>query len=340
MKAAITSALGKPDDVTRCVEVPEPGSPATDEATVAIDASPINPSDLLYLTGGHFTRPTLPLISGGEAVGRVLAAGAGVQHLTSGDRVIVQALGNWVERRNVKAAELVRVPDAGPVQQFATLRVAPLTAFALCYLARDLQRGDWVIQNAANSAVGALFTRFSREKGLRTVNIIRQQDATPAVIKRGGDVAVLDGEGLAERVAAATNGARITYGIDAVGGQATFNLCRCMAPGGRVLLYGMLSGEPCVIHPADLIAKGLTIGGFRLKGFFDAAPAGLLQDAYAQLAGRVAAGEILTEIEAEYPIEQIREALAHAQRRRTGKILLRMGQDGLTRETICLPLGG
>ncbi len=72
MKAIVVARYGKPVDVVRCVDIPELNSPAPDEITIAVEASPINPSDLLYISGNHFQRPPLPLIPGGEAVGHVI----------------------------------------------------------------------------------------------------------------------------------------------------------------------------------------------------------------------------------------------------------------------------
>jgi NADPH:quinone reductase-like Zn-dependent oxidoreductase len=326
MKAALLSAFGRPADVTRCVDVPELNRPGHEELTVAIEASPINPSDLLYITGGHFQRASLPLIPGGEAVGRVVGKGRNVAMFEIGDRVVLLTSGNWVQTRNVKASDVMRVPALGSPQQFAALRVNPATAYALCNLVRDLRAGDWVIQNAANSAVGALFSRFAKEKGVRTINVVRRHDAVASVLGRGGDIVLVDGEDLAERVRDAVPSAAIMYGIDAIGGRATLNLARCLVQGGFLIVYGMLGGEPCAIQPSDLISKELTLSGFRLKNFFDRRPPEVLQEVYARLADRLARGETLTEFEAEYPLEKIGQALEHAQRSRKGKILLAIGQ--------------
>jgi trans-2-enoyl-CoA reductase len=165
MKAIVVARYGKPVDVVRCVDIPELNSPAPDEITIAVEASPINPSDLLYISGNHFQRPPLPLIPGGEAVGHVIGKGKNVVDYEIGERVILLTLGNWVERRNVKASEIMRVPATGSFKQFAALRVVPATAYALCNLVQDLNPGEWVIQNAANSAVGSLsWLRFAARR--------------------------------------------------------------------------------------------------------------------------------------------------------------------------------
>jgi mitochondrial enoyl-[acyl-carrier protein] reductase / trans-2-enoyl-CoA reductase len=70
---AEVAAFGPPETAVRLVEQPEPGEPGADEVVVAAELAPINPSDLLNIEGRYGAhRPPLPLIPGGEGVGRVV----------------------------------------------------------------------------------------------------------------------------------------------------------------------------------------------------------------------------------------------------------------------------
>jgi trans-2-enoyl-CoA reductase len=60
-----------PQDVIRPVSFTLP-APAAGQALVAVLAAPINPSDVLMLTGGYGMLPPLPAVGGSEGVGRVL----------------------------------------------------------------------------------------------------------------------------------------------------------------------------------------------------------------------------------------------------------------------------
>ena len=181
-----------------------------------------------------------------------------------------------------------------------------------------------MIQNAANSSIGTLFIRFAREKGLRTINVVRRAEAIKTLVEHGGDVNLVDGDDLGERVRAATGGSPIRYGIDAVAGRSTMTMAECIAPGGLLVVYGLLSGEPCQISPNHLIAKLLTITGFRLKDYFDKKSRAFMQELYDKLAQRIAAGEELVTIEAVYPLSKIKAALEHAKSGARGKIILTM----------------
>ncbi len=109
------------------------------------------------------------------------------------------------------------------------MTINPPTAALLLSEFVTLRPGDWVIQNAANSAVGLYLVHLARIRGYRTVNVVRRPDAAAAVRDTGGDVVLVDGEDLATRVVEATDGAAIHLGIDAVGGPASGRLAtRCV----------------------------------------------------------------------------------------------------------------
>jgi NADPH:quinone reductase-like Zn-dependent oxidoreductase len=81
MKSIQIEAFGNPAEVVKVVDLPDVGAPAAGEAVLALEASPINPYDLVMIAGGYGYRPRLPAIMGTEGVGRVVAVGAGVKRL-------------------------------------------------------------------------------------------------------------------------------------------------------------------------------------------------------------------------------------------------------------------
>ena len=114
----------------------------------------------------------------------------------------------------------------------------------------DLEPGDWVIQNAANSAVGRHVIRFCHARGVHTANVVRRESLREELTAIGGDVVAVDGDDLAGRVRAEAGAdARIRLAIDAVGGPACQHLADCLSDGGTVVNYGFLSGDPCMITP-------------------------------------------------------------------------------------------
>jgi NADPH:quinone reductase-like Zn-dependent oxidoreductase len=290
---------------------------------IEVLAFPINPADLLTITGNYAVRPQLPATLGAECVGRIAAVGADVRDLAVGDPVINLGRDNWCQRRKVPAAQALKVPpDADPLQ-LAMLKVNPATALLMLRNYVDLRPGEWVIQDAANSGVGTNLIRLAAADGIRTVNVVRRDSLIEPLRAIGADVVVVDGADLAERVRQATGGGTIRLAIDAIGGDIVLRLADCLAEGGTVVNYGLLSGQPCQLGAHHTIFRGITLTGFWLQKNLTAMGRSHLEALYADLAARLASGTLGVEVEATYPIEEIKAALAHAERQgRSGKILV------------------
>ena len=323
MKVVQINAFGTPHEVASCVEAPDPGPPGEDEITVEVEAFPINPADLLTISGTYATRPDLPAVPGAECVGRVREAGAAVTGLGVGDRIMPLSRNNWCQLRQVPAALTVKLPgDADPLQ-LAMLKVNPATARLMLRNYVDLKPGDWVIQDAANSGVGTLLIQLAKADGIHTVNVVRRPELIEPLKALGADVVLVDGEDLAERVKAETDGAGIGLAIDAVGGSLCDRLAACLVDGGTIVNYGMLSGRNCELSAWRTVFHGITLTGFWLQPALTSMAPAEIAALYSDLARRIAEGTLHTQVEATYPIEEIKAALEHAGREgRGGKILV------------------
>lgn len=323
MKQVQFTAFGEPETVASCVDVPDVGPPSDGEVVVAIDAFPINPADLLTITGGYAVKPDLPATLGAEATGRIAALGAGVNDLEIDDRVIILARNNWSQQRRLPASDVIRVPRDADVLQLAMLKVNPATAWLMLKTYVSLESGDWLIQDAANSGVGLALINLAKAEGVRTVNVVRRPEPVARLEALGADVVLVDGDNLAERVAEATGQAPVRLAIDAVGGSQVMRLADCLAEEGTVVNYGLLSGEPCQIRADQTIFKGVTLTGFWLQKRLTSMARPEIIRLYRTLAERVASGALAIDVEATYPIERIKDAVAHAGRgHRQGKILV------------------
>ncbi|NRF67756.1 zinc-dependent alcohol dehydrogenase family protein [Aquincola sp. S2] len=298
--------------------------PAPGQALVAVLAAPINPSDVLMLTGQYGMLPPLPAVGGSEGVGRVIELGPDTKGPAVGQTVLLPVgAGTWATHVLVPAARLVPLPNDADPKQLAMLTVNPPTASLLLSDFVDLQPGDWVMQNGANSGVGSYLVQLAKLRGLKTVNIVRRESAVAGVQAQGGDVVLVDGDDLAERVKAATGGAAIKLGVDAVGGAATMRLAACLAEGATIVNYGALSGEPCSVSPRELVFRDVTLKGFWLARWFGITPQAKQMALLTELAGLIAAGKLSTPIQATYEVGQIKEAIAAAAAgERQGKILI------------------
>lgn len=324
MKKAEYSERGPvPQDVIDIAELSLPPL-AAGQVLIEVLAAPINPSDVLTLTGQYGLLPPLPAIGGNEGVGRVTGLGPDVEPQWNGRTVLLPVgSGTWRTHLIADATGLIPLPDGVDVQQLAMLAINPPTAWLMLSEFVALQPGDWVIQNAANSAVGSYLIGVAKSRGLRCVNIVRRESAVAAVQAAGGEIVLVDGDKLAKRVAEATDGAAIKLGIDAVGGASTDNIARCLAPGATLVNYGAMSGEPCQISPASFVFRDITLRGFWLSQWFRTAPPPRRAEVFGEIGKLIATGKLRASVQATYPLSRIKDAVAAAAAgERDGKILL------------------
>jgi trans-2-enoyl-CoA reductase len=322
MKRIDISAYGAPEEVARCVEVPDVGEPGPSEVVFDILAFPINPADISFCRGNYRLRPPLPATPGAEGAGRVVAVGSGVTHVRPGDLVINMQRENWAQRRRVKAEDAIPIPGDLELAQAAMLRINPATALLLLEDHVALKPGDWVIQDVANSAVGRHIIVLAKTRGVRTVNVVRRDNVTAELRDLGADVVLQDGPDLAERAGAATGGAPIRLGIDAVSGETCRRIADCVADGGVVVSYGSMSGQDPAVSRAAL-TRGVTLTGFGLSYGLEKRTNAQVRELYADLAAKLRNGVLKAPIDAFYPIEEIRAALIRAQQGgRNGKVLV------------------
>jgi len=323
MKKVEISAYGAPEEVARCVDAPELGSPGPGEIVFDVLAFPINPADLSFCRGNYRLHPTLPATPGAECVGRISAVGGGVQDLKAGDLVINMQRENWAQARRVRAEDAMPIPAGLDVAQAAMLRINPPTALLLLEDHVALQPGDWVIQDVANSAVGRHLIVLAKSRGWRMINVVRREDVAGELRDLGADAVLQDGPDLPERARDAAGGGQIRLGIDAISGEACRRIADCVADGGVVVNYGSLSGQDPQVSRSAINFRGVTLTGFNLGRGLAKRSLGQVRALYADLAAKLRDGVLSAPVDSTYPIERIKDALAHAQRAgRHGKILV------------------
>ena len=324
IRAIIIREHGDPKQVAQleAVDLPEPG---VGEVRVRVRFAPINPADLNVIEGKYPIRPALPGTPGVEGVGVVEKLGAGVVNLSPGTVVsLPHRFGSWREAGNAPASELIAVPASVPLEQAAMLRINPATALLLLREFIPLQPGEWLIQNAANSAVGRCVIRLARHFGWRTINVVRRAELVDELKREGADVVLVDGEQLGAEIKAATAGAPLRLALNAVGGDSAVRLGNALAPGGVVVTYGAMARQPMRIPNGQLIFQDIAWRGFWVSHWYQKAGASASVALLAELCDFAARGVIAVPIEAVYPLDEIAAAIAHAQRgQRSGKILLR-----------------
>ncbi|MDQ6808622.1 MAG: 2-enoyl thioester reductase domain-containing protein, partial [Verrucomicrobiota bacterium] len=217
---------------------------------------------------------------------------------------------------------LVAVPPEIPAVQAAMLKVNPITAWRMLHDFVPLARGDWFIQNAANSAAGRAAIQIGRELGLHSVNIVRRAEVADELRRDGADLVIVDHEKLRDEVKERMAGAPLRLGLNAVGGESALRLANCLAPEATMVTYGAMSLQPLRIPNGLLIFKNLIFRGFWVNKWYDAATVEERAATFAPLFEMAKRGLLQMQVEAVYSLGELRAAVAHAaQPKRSGKIV-------------------
>ena len=323
IKVVVYERHGNPPDVLQIKTEPWP-KPATGEVIVQMRAAPINPADINAIEGKYPARREVPAVPGFEGAGVVTEMGADVSTIKQGALVILpHNIGTWREAVAVKANELIAVPSEIEPAQAAMLKINPLTAWRLLHDYVELKRGDWLIQNAANSAAGRAVIEIARELGFKTVNIVRRAELIDELRAEGGDIVLVDHEQLRDEVKAATSAAPIRLGLNSVGGDSALRLANCLAFGGTLVSFGAMSLQPLKIPTGLFIFKDLRFRGIWINHWYDHATMDQRMAAFNPLFEMAKRGRLKMKIERTYSIDQVKDAAAHAmQNKRAGKIIL------------------
>ena len=323
MKGLQLTGYGAPADVLKLVELPDPSPPGANEIIIDVEASPIEPTDQYIIAGIYGELPPLPHFVGCTGVGRVMAVGPNVKHLKVGDRTLVPINGKaWVTRLKTDASWLRPLPD-GDVNQLSMLGMNPVTALLLLTEFVALTRGDWLISTAANSAVGRAIIPIAKGRGYRTVNLVRRPELVDELKALGGDVVLVDGPDLSERIEKMTGISKFPLVLDGVGGATTQRLLDCLGLYGKLVIWSAMGGEPSPINNVPIIFNGQSLHGFWIMNWLKV-PGNVerLDGLYAELAPLVASGAIALPVVGEFGLDQYVDALALASKFR-GKVIFR-----------------
>jgi NADPH:quinone reductase-like Zn-dependent oxidoreductase len=193
----------------------------------------------------------------------------------------------------------------------------------------SLMPGDWIGQTAANSAMGQYVIALAKLAGVKTLNVVRREEAAEQVRQLGGDRVVIQGDKLHKDIEEALDGKKLSLALDTVGGSPVGELAKSLKPGGSIVVYGLQSGQFPSVPPRDFIYRGLSLHGFWLINWIRNAPRTEIQEIYQKLGELVADGSLSAAVDHVYPLDQFKEAFEQSLKpNRSGKILFKFGAHG------------
>lgn len=271
--ALVMQEFGTPEKVLKFTEQSLPSADALgdNEVIISILAAPINPSDINTIEGKYPLHPTLPASPGHEGVGVVHAVGPKVTRLRPGDRCvpIEHSQGTWRTHGVFQDRHWHRIPADIPIGTAANMVINPPTAIRLLEEYVTLEPGDTVIQTGATSSTGKYVIQLAKEKGLKTINIIRDRPnraQTEHELKELGATVVVTPNELPALMRDTWEYGAPKLALDCVSGDASAAALKTLAPGGTLVVYGSMSQQPITIPPGQLIFRDIKVRGFWLTG--------------------------------------------------------------------------
>ena len=311
-------------DVLQLEEVPVT-EPAHGELLVQVEAAGVNYADTVRRWGDHYPIPTpLPAISGGEVVGTVVKAGSAVDAEWLGQRVIsAPPSGGYAEYVCVPLESTYRLPEGLPPHQGLALFIQGLSAALILKRAGRLAAGEHVLVEGASGGVGSLGVQLARLYGAgKVIAAASTADKRKHALQLGADFAVdYSAAGWSAEVMQHTNGRGVDVVMEMTGGEVFAEAMNCLAPGARVVVYGIASRKPYQVPSECLIARGQAVIGFYLGHFLRDRP--LIDATLVEFAGFVASGRLHVDIDSVLPLSAAADAHRRLEARQTrGKIVL------------------
>ncbi|GGV22853.1 NADPH:quinone reductase [Actinomadura cremea] len=315
-------------DVLRLEDV-EVGEPGPGEVLIRVEAIGINRAEALFRGGNYIEAAReFPARLGAEAAGVVEAVGPDVTGVEIGGAVsVVPAFSMndhavYAERAIVPAAAVLRRPDGLDAVAGAAVWMPYVTAYGALVEVAGLRPGDTVVVTAASSGVGLAALQIANRIGATPIATTRTDAKRDALLEAGAaEVIVTEREDVAERVLGLTGGRGAELVFDAVAGPGVRDLGRAVAPGGTLLLYGALSGEPTPYPGFELGMPALNIRVYTL--FEITTDPERLRRAEAFVASGLRTGAFRPVVDRVFPLDEIADAHRHLEAgAQVGKIVV------------------
>ena len=267
MKAIQLTAPNKLELVEKPIPKPKAG-----EVLIKMAFSPINPSDLAFLSGSYGVNKGYPVVPGFEGSGVVVENGGGMYGRMLTDKNVACVVspkydGTWAEYMVTEAKSCVKLGKNVPLDQGAMFFVNPLTAISFIKIKKK-ESYDLIVMSAAASALGKMTLHLANEAGIPFIGLVRKEDQLEELVKNSVLAAIdVSKDSYREKLKSTCSKFRKVLYLDCVAaGETPYKILSCIPGGSKMLIYGQLElNQKPVIIPADMIFHHYSIEGFWLQ---------------------------------------------------------------------------
>ncbi|MEI6440275.1 MAG: NAD(P)H-quinone oxidoreductase [Alphaproteobacteria bacterium] len=309
-----------PAEALKAVQIDRP-VPGPGQILIKVEAAGINRPDILQRLGGYPPPPGSPDTMGLEVAGDVVE-GAG--RWKAGDRVTaLLGGGGYAEYAVVDARHALPIPAGFTAVQAAALPETVFTVFANVFEHGGLKAGETLLIHGATSGIGTTAIQMAKAAGAKVIATGRGPEKAAQAKALGADVSIdASAEDFAE-VAKAHGGVDVV--LDMVGGDYFSKNLDALKTGGRIVFIAALAGGEIALPIFRIMQKRAVVTGSTLRPRDADEKARLAAAVEATVWPWIAAGALIPQIDATFPLAQA--ALAHAHLEggaHLGKIVLTM----------------
>ncbi len=336
MRQAWITRHGGPE-VFEIREAPDP-EPEAGSVRIRVRAAGVNFADVLARIGLYPDAPPPPCVLGYEVAGEVDAVGRGAGEFRVGDRVLaITRFGGYASTVTVPPLQVVALPPGLSFESAAAIPVTYLTAWLLLVWMGNVRAGETVLVHAVAGGVGQAAVQICRWRGAAVIGTASA--GKHERLRQMGVSHVIDyhRQDFLSEVRRLTGGRGVGIVLDAVGGRSFAQSYRCLAPLGRLMVFGMSSFAPARrrrllsvvrgllqtprFHPLSLINKNRGVFGLNIGHLWQ--ESALIRGMLDEIVGLVGEGVLAPVVDRTFPLEQVGAAHTYLQEHRNfGKVVL------------------
>lgn len=326
MRAVQFTEYGQPD-VLKVVELERP-KPGPTQVLIEVKLAGVNYADTARREGQYVVPTPLPYIPGSEIAGVVIEAGEEVTNVNIGEQIVALIeSGGYAEYVVIEAKEIMRIKEGQDLREAVSLPLQGLSAYHILKTMGRLQENETVLVHAAAGGVGLLAVQLAKLFGARKVIATASNNEKLEMAKSlGADVCVnYTKEGWEKEVLEATEGRGVDVALEMAGGDIFKNTLKCLATFGRLVIYGVASGEQAVMHPSSLMRRNQSVIGFFLPQIMRRPE--MMLPSMRELFSYLEEGKLQVMVGEVFPLEEASHVHEIMQARKTkGKILLEVNK--------------
>lgn len=303
-------------------DIPEP-EPGPGDVLIDVHAAGVSFPDLLLSQGLYQMKPELPFVPGVDVAGVVRSAPEGCG-LNPGDRVAAMTgIGGFAEAAIAPPILTFRIPDSLSFEAAAGLVMNHHTAIFALKRRAELQAGETVLILGAGGGVGTASIQVAHALGAKVI-AVASSEGTRAAASSAGANTIVDGNGdWGAEVRELTGGRGVDVVMDPIGGDAFLTALRALAPEGRLLIVGFVSGTIPELAMNRVLLRNVSLVGVNWGGFLSTGHADYAAEAGAYLDELLASGKVTPEVGRTYGLEDGAQALIDlAERKATAKSVI------------------